>query len=260
VWQVHFPDGDHALRQEVTDDQGGVEQFDRVVFACHAGAVANILRPANFLEESLLRGVKYHDDVTRTDWLDWLESPIHQDDSVMPAQHRAELLDKAAFIIDVDDRGNGLAHGAAGGDNKNTEYTHNLGSWSPAARAKGIAPKDALMFMTQCQHERRKEALAGAALTTFSAPRGHPDLCFRNMAITSQLLQLIQGRRGVFYCSNWTAPGNGHDLSCTVGLSCAAAIGADYPFKAEEGAAEGDAEAAKEAERDLDDCRAFMGI
>jgi hypothetical protein len=39
-----------------------------------------------------------------------------------------------------------------------------------------------------------------------------------------------QGRRGVFYASNYAPAGNGHDLSCVSGLVCAHAIGAEYPF------------------------------
>lgn len=66
-------------------------------------------------------------------------------------------------------------------------------------------------------------------IRTFSAPRAHPDLSVQNMVVT-QLLHLIQGRNGVYFCSNWTAPGNGHDLSLTSGLAVASAIGAEYPF------------------------------
>jgi hypothetical protein len=64
---------------------------------------------------------------------------------------------------------------------------------------------------------------------SFSAPRAHPGLCVRNMLIT-QLLPLVQGRRGVYYCSNWATAGNGHDLSLLAGICCATAIGAEYPF------------------------------
>ena len=48
--------------------------------------------------------------------------------------------------------------------------------------------------------------------------------------LITQLLSLIQGRRGVYYCSNWSTAGNGHDLSLLAGIACATSIGADYPF------------------------------
>ena len=40
-----------------------------------------------------------------------------------------------------------------------------------------------------------------------------------------------QGRGGVFYCSSFATPGNGHDLSLLSGLVVARALGAPYPFK-----------------------------
>ncbi len=48
--------------------------------------------------------------------------------------------------------------------------------------------------------------------------------------LITQLLPLVQGRRGVYYCSNWATAGNGHDLSLLAGICCATAIGAEYPF------------------------------
>ena len=176
---------------------------------------------------------------------DWLAAPVHQDVGCLPERHRAAILEGAGFLVHVDARG-----GRGGGPN--IEYTHNLGAWSPSARAAGAAPgPDALMFLTQCAHAHRPAAFPRAQVATFSAPRAHPDLCLRNLVIT-QLLHLVQGRRGVYFVSNFAAPGNGHDLSCTAGLSVAGAIGAAYPFAGAPGA--------EEARRDFEDCRKFMGI
>ena len=57
------------------------------------------------------------------------------------------------------------------------------------------------------------------------------------------------GRDGVYYCSNWTTPGNTHDMSLLSGIVCAHAIGAAYPF-------EGNVEAKKDFQR----LRSLMGI
>jgi hypothetical protein len=35
----------------------------------------------------------------------------------------------------------------------------------------------------------------------------------------------------MYYCSNYTTPGNCHDMSLLSGLLCAHAIGAPYPFE-----------------------------
>lgn len=102
------------------------------------------------------------------------------------------------------------------------------------------------MFMTQCLHDKR-QLDPERAVTTFSAPRSHPNMSYSNLVVT-QMLHLAQGRRGAYYCSNWTAPGNGHDLACTSGLAVASAMGADYPFPC------------LDAKRDHRDCRRFMCI
>ena len=96
---------------------------------------------------------------------------------------------------------------------------------SPAA--KEVGAHGAPMFMTQCEHPKRS---LDKVISTFSAPRGHPALCFRNMMLT-QLMPYVQGRRGVYFCSNWVTAGNGHDLSLLAGMACATAVGADYPFE-----------------------------
>lgn len=239
VRQVQFSKESGLWKQQVVDDHGEVETFDRVVLACPASAAANIIRPMNWMEQNLIRAVEYHDEVHHSDWKDWLDVPVHQDTSCLPAQHHSSLLEHAAFLIDVDARGRE-------GGGVNVEYTHNLGAFSPSARSLGVAPADCPMFMTQCQHKTRT-INPSSVIQSFSAPRGHPCLSTHNMIIT-QMLHLVQGRRGIYYCSNWTSPGNGHDLACTSGLAVASAIGAEYPLKDEE------------ARRDHRDCRRFMWI
>eukprot|EP00927_Polykrikos_kofoidii_P078647 TRINITY_DN75454_c0_g1_i1.p1 TRINITY_DN75454_c0_g1~~TRINITY_DN75454_c0_g1_i1.p1 ORF type:complete len:818 (-),score=84.54 TRINITY_DN75454_c0_g1_i1:67-2520(-) len=244
VRQVQFlpPSGCCDWRQRVLDDSGVTREFDRVVFACPASAVDNVVRPTSFLERTLLRGVGYHDEFHEQDWKDWLEAQVHQDPSCLPEQHRSAILEHAAFLIDVDDSGR---HGS-GGVERNVEYTHNLGAFSPAARVSGVSAGERTMFMTQCQHAGR-EIDSERTVSNFSAPRSHPNLSYTNLVVT-QMLHLVQGRRGAWYCSNWTAPGNGHDLACSSGIAVASAIGASYPFPN------------PDAWQDNKDCRRFMCI
>ena len=103
------------------------------------------------------------------------------------------------------------------------------------------------MFMTQCAHAATAiddKKMVGS----FSAPRSHPDLSYRNLAIT-QMVHLIQGRHGIYYCANWCAPGNGHDLSFLSGVVAACSVGADYPFEQNAG-----------AKKDFYGMRQFMGL
>ena len=59
--------------------------------------------------------------------------------------------------------------------------------------------------------------------------RAHP--LYSGWNVMAQLsLRLVQGRHGVYYCSNWTTPGNCHDMSLLSGFICAHAVGAAYPF------------------------------
>jgi len=192
------------------------DRFDRVVFAVsNAHAVCNILGPRRgSYEASILDAVNYHDQISRGDWKDWLCSPVHQDVAIVPPEHRDTIMDKAGFFVDHDVKSG------------NIEYHHVLGSWSPSAIAAG--ERKHAMFMSQCLHEHRTLD-PELVRSSFSAPRAHPDLSFKNMAIT-QMLHLIQGRRGVYYAGNYTAPGNGHDLSFLSGVVVATAIGATYPF------------------------------
>ena len=78
--------------------------------------------------------------------------------------------------------------------------------------------------------------------------RAHP--LYSGWNVMAQLsLRLCQGRDGLYYCSNWTTPGNCHDMSLLSGFICAHAVGAAYPFP-------GDIEANKDFHR----LRDLMGI
>lgn len=59
--------------------------------------------------------------------------------------------------------------------------------------------------------------------------KNHPKLSFLNLAVVF-LLRLIQGQGAVWYCSSYTTPANGHDLSLLSGFSVARQLGARYPF------------------------------
>lgn len=224
----------------VRDQLGHEARFDRVVFACPATAAASALSGAESYEQTLLRGVAYHDDVRRADWRDWLEASVHQDTSVLPIEHRADVLRHAAFVVSTD------VNGGRGGK-ANHEVHHVLGSWSPGAAAFAVGADPPAMFMTQCHHAHRSIDEA-KVVGSFSAPRSHPDLSYRNLAIT-QMMHLVQGRHGVFFCGNWCSPGNGHDLSFLGGVVVACAIGADYPYEHNAG-----------AKKDYMGMRQFMGL
>jgi len=54
---------------------------------------------------------------------------------------------------------------------------------------------------------------------------------------------------GIYYCANWTTPGNCHDMSLLSGIVAAHAIGAAYPFPD-----------AAQAKKDFYRLRSLMGL
>jgi len=215
-------DGERHLLQ---DDQGGDDQYDRIVFACPASAVANMQGESqNWLESVLLRAIRYHDDDERS----FMQATLHYDRGVLPAKHREDILRDAAFVVDVTRAPDGEVV---------TEFTHNMAAWPPAAAQLGDARHQELpaMLVSHCVHPG-KVIDPKLVDKKDDYARSHPRFCFRNLIVT-QLLPLIQGRNGCFYATNYAPPGNGHDLSCLSGLVCASEIGAEYMFKENAGAA-----------------------
>ena len=197
---------------------------------------------ATFFAQTILRAVQYHDDVLHSDWNLWAEVPVHQDavGAIDDSSKREELLRHAAFVCDHDAANSG-----------NIMYHSIVSSWSPAAK-KVFGPTKQLpppMIMTQCVHPHI-HIDPTKVVRRFSAPRAHPDMSMRNMVIT-QMLRHLQGRDGVYFCGNWTAPGNGHDLSLTSGLVVASAIvdGGFYPFEFDD-----------KARKDFKMMQRFMGV
>eukprot|EP00666_Eupelagonemidae_sp_cell4sb_P002688 gene2688-2531_t len=198
--------------KKVSDEFGQTAEFDRVVFACPSNAVGNMLQGHSWVEDTLLRSTEYADD------LDFfgghMNASVHEDSSVLPAQVRTPTLEHAALTnkvrdLPVEQRPAML-------------ITHGLYDH------KSIDPK--------LNHRAENHARAH---TIYSIP---------NM-ITMAMLHLIQGRRGVYFCSNYTVPGNCQDLSTMSGLAVASAIGAKYPFA--------DNHLAK---RDFDTIKMLMGL
>ncbi len=224
----------------VIDDKGGVEEYDRVVFACPAGMAANVLRNKNWIESTLLDAVEYHDDWKNSDALHWLEVPVHTDDSIVPNTNglRDYIKKHFAFVVDIDAKE--MGNGSYGG-----RYDHLLGAWSPTAKAMGEHGADMYMSQALRGDEKIDES---KIICTFSPPRAHPTMGVRNMMVT-QLLSVIQGRRGIYYVGNYVSAGNGHDLSLVTGLCVAEAIGAKYPWPEN-----------KASERDVKLMSRFMGL
>jgi predicted NAD/FAD-binding protein len=220
----------------VHDDQGDIDTYDRVVFACPASAADTMLRgQSNWLERTLFRSVQYEDEIDR----DFMQAVVHEDPSSLPEPHRKKIMQDACFVLDV------VPDPSTG--RPNAEISHNMAPWPPIRDVLGKPEEPPAMIVTHCKHQWKKLD-EEKVLLRHDYGRSHPSFEIWNLIIT-QLMPLIQGYRGIYYASNWVTPGNGHDLSCISGMAAARAIGAPYIFPENE-----------PAKKDFDRLSATLGL
>eukprot|EP01124_Arcella_intermedia_P013668 TRINITY_DN20087_c0_g1_i1.p1 TRINITY_DN20087_c0_g1~~TRINITY_DN20087_c0_g1_i1.p1 ORF type:complete len:322 (+),score=35.23 TRINITY_DN20087_c0_g1_i1:543-1508(+) len=196
---------------EITTKNGSTERYNAVVFACPADVALKTLAAPSALESLLLSSVSYVEDSDPS----FLEGLIHSDPSILPADLRSELLATFSNYIEVTPRpGGGVAY----------ENTFILSSWMPCLQ-QGLRDRRPMMVTYNLSPYKAVEDPVGK----LSNARSHPDLSFRNLAI-SMLLRFAQGYQNTYFCGSYCTPGNGHDLSLLSGFAVAQAIGADYPF------------------------------
>lgn len=219
----------------VSDDAGHVEDFDRVVFACQAQAIGNIHKSHNWIEDAILSVPEYADDHHPGDG--HMHAVMHNDSSIIPAQYREEVLRKGSNYVEITQKADGSI---------NIENTYNFGVQTPEANKLAMSEKPP-MLITHTLGEGKTinpEKIVG----TGNHARAHPLYSGWNVAALLAL-RLIQGRNGIYYCCNYTTPGNCHDMSLLSGLNVAYSIGAEYPF-----------ENNHEAKKDFYRLRSLMGL
>eukprot|EP00164_Ancoracysta_twista_P003267 GFYU01004360.1.p1 GENE.GFYU01004360.1~~GFYU01004360.1.p1 ORF type:complete len:532 (-),score=136.44 GFYU01004360.1:38-1633(-) len=220
----------------VATENGDVTQFDRVVLACSADIALSMLSEPSWLERTLLSCVGYTDDDDNT----FVEGVIHSDDTVIPARDREEVLSTHSNYVAVyDDHMSDIKY----------ENTFIFSSWIPLVQKYKASHKGEKVVMLATYNSQRGDTIKNVRGTVTNY-RAHPHMHLKNLVL-SVLIRFIQGAGGVFYCSSYTTPGNGHDLSLLSGFIVANAIGAPYPF-------------AKHSDgsmiRDFDRLRALMGL
>jgi len=228
------PDG----KKVVVDEHDGQVLADRVVFACPAAAAATMIKkPSKRLEETILAAPVYADDHHPA--TGHMHAVMHSDSSVIDERYRDDFLARGSNYVEVTRLDNGEI---------NIENQYNFGVQTPGP---GVAElplaKKPVMLISHALGEGKKidaDLVRGGG----NHARAHP--LYSGWNVMAQLsLRLCQGRDGLYYCSNWTTPGNCHDMSLLSGFLCAHAIGAKYPFPQ-------DAEAKKDFHR-LND---LMGV
>lgn len=224
-------------KKRVYDEHDNYIDVDRVVFACPANAVGNILKKHGALEEIILNTPVYADDHHPSSG--HMHAVMHSDASVIAPEFREECLKRASNYVEVTRKADGSI---------NIENQYNFGVQTPGPGVSDMKLNEKpVMLISHALGEGKnidKKLIRG----TGNHARAHPLYSGWNVAAILSL-RLVQGRDGVYYCSNWTTPGNCHDMSLLSGIVCAHAIGAEYPF-----------ENNTEAKKDFNRLRDLMGI
>jgi predicted NAD/FAD-binding protein len=215
VLKVHITDGG---QKRVLDEHNGCADFDRVVFACPCNAVGNIHEGHNWYEDSLLATPEYADDHHPGDG--HMHAYMHSDASIIDEKYREKFLAHGSNYVEItQDPESGRL---------NIENTYNFGVQTPEMVVKPLEEKPPMLISHTLPEG--KEINPDKILGSGNHVRAHPLYSGWNI-MTMLSMKLVQGRNGIYYCSNWTTPGNCHDMSLLSGISCAHAIGADYPFE-----------------------------
>ena len=223
----------------VLDEFDSFIDVDRVIFACPSNAVGNIFKKHMSVPfaNTILSTPVYADDHHPA--TGHMHAVMHSDGSVLPKDYREDCLKRASNYVEVTQLQDGSI---------NIENQYNFGIQTPGPGIYDL-PLDQKPVML-ISHALGEGKTIDPALVrgTANHARAHP--LYSGWNVAAQLsLRLIQGRDGIYYCSNWTTPGNCHDMSLLSGIICAHAIGAKYPF-----------EENKEAKKDFSRLRDLMGV
>jgi len=224
-------------KKRVHDEFDQYVDVDRVIFACPANAVGNIYKSHSRLASAIFSTLVYADDHHPS--AGHMHAVMHSDASVIQPEYREECLKRASNYVEVTQLEDGTI---------NIENQYNFGVQTPGPGIYDLPlDKKPTMLIGHSLGE-------GKAYDPFlirgqgSHARAHP--LYSGWNVAAQLsLRLVQGLDGIYYCSNWTTPGNCHDMSFLSGLVCAYAIGAKYPFVDN-----------REARKDFGRLRDLMGI
>ena len=229
-----MPDGRHR----VVDEHDRVLIADRVVFACPSAAAATMIKkPRTYLENAILSTVVYADDHHPA--TGHMHAVMHSDSSVVDEKYRSEFLRRGSNYVEVTQLTD---------KSINIENQYNFGVQTPGPGVAGLQLDEKPVMLISHALGEGKKIDSGLVRGGGNHSRAHP--LYSGWNVMAQLsLRLCQGRDGLYYCSNWTTPGNCHDMSLLSGFLCAHAIGAAYPFPLE-----------REARKDFHRLNDLMGV
>lgn len=226
-------------KKRVYDEFDNYMDCDRVVFACPSNAVGNIFKQHTRVPfaNTILSTPVYADDHHPS--TGHMHAVMHSDGNVIPSQYRDECLKRASNYVEISQLQDGSI---------NMENQYNFGVQTPGPGIYDLPLDEKPVMLISHALGEGKEIDPSLVRGAGNHARAHP--LYSGWNVAAQLsLRLIQGRDGIYYCSNWTTPGNCHDMSLLSGFICAHACGAEYPFSGN-----------IEARKDFFRLRGHMGI
>ena len=226
-------------KKRVFDENDSYIDVDRVVFACPANAVGNIYKDhiKAMYANTILSTPVYADDHHPS--TGHMHAVMHSDSNVIPPEYREECLKRASNYVEITKLNDGSL---------NIENQYNFGVQTPGPGIYDLPLDQKPVMLISHALGEGKRIDPKLVRGTGNHARAHP--LYSGWNVAAQLsLRLIQGRDGIYFCSNWTTPGNCHDMSLLSGIICAHAIGAKYPF-----------EHNVEAKKDFHRLRDLMGV
>ena len=185
----------------VEDEDGKVEPFDDVIFACNANQTLMVLDSPGFIERWLLSAIRYESELHN-------HTVVHSDASVLP--------DIAAKPIST--RSNHLEQYGARPDNYEITYImHNQQPWAKRSDKPCLVTYNPTSRIDESKVVKR---------WWFQ----HVVHDVRHVALLVHCFRLIQGRRGTWHCGAHTLI-NSQETCFVSGLATARQMGADYPFQ-----------------------------
>lgn len=224
-------------KKRVYDEFDKFIDVDRVIFACPSTTIGNILKKHGSLESIIFSTPVYADDHHPS--TGHMHALVHSDSTVISPEFRKDVLSRGSNYVEVTKCHDGAI---------NIENQYNFGVQTPGPGVYDMKLEEKPVMLVSHSLGEGKSIDPKLVRGNDSHARAHP--LYSGWNVMAQLsLRLIQGRDGCYYCSNWTTPGNCHDMSLLSGFICAHAIGADYPFPNE-----------SEAKKDFNRMRDLMGI
>lgn len=197
-------DRDHVT---VTDENGKVETFDEIIFACDAETALKVLENPTFFEEKALGNVRYYNDLILT----------HEDDDYME-EHYEVNKNKDQYFVRTDPK-----------DPAKIEMSFNLSNYQPQLKASGRNIYQTI-FLDENLREKywtiekvnKDKVLLESWWRQFSHSWTH-------FAFTVPIMRYLQGKKHTWYCGSYTLI-NTHEIAMISGLAVAHRLGAPYPF------------------------------